>query len=69
MSFREVRVYEVQEGLGLRGEGLRSVERLAGMDRKTVWCYVEAAYDPGFSTSAAKRIAPVAVSRTRNRNG
>ena len=36
--FREVRVYEIREVLRLwvRGEGLRSIERLAGMDRKTV---------------------------------
>jgi transposase len=49
MSFREVRVFEVREvlRLWLRGEGLRSVERLAGMDRKTVRRYVEAAADTG----------------------
>jgi hypothetical protein len=49
MSFREVRVFEVREvlRLWLRGEGLRSVERLAGMDRKTVRRYVEAAVDTG----------------------
>ncbi len=45
MAFREVRVFEVREVLRLwmRGESLRSVERLAGMDRKTVRRYVEAA--------------------------
>jgi len=49
MSFREVRVFEVREvlRLWLAGEGLRSVERLAGMDRKTVRRYVEAAVDAG----------------------
>jgi transposase len=49
MSFREVRVFEIREvlRLWLRGEGLRSVERLAGMDRKTVRRYVEAAVDTG----------------------
>ena len=38
MAFREVRVFEVREvlRLWLRGEGLRSIERLAGVDRKTV---------------------------------
>jgi hypothetical protein len=38
MAFREVRVFEVREvlRLWLRGEGFRSVERLAGVDRKTV---------------------------------
>jgi hypothetical protein len=42
MAFREVRVFEVREVLRLwmRGESLRSVERLAGMDRKTVRRYV-----------------------------
>ena len=43
--FREVRVFEVREvlRLWLRGEGFRSVERLAGVDRKTVRRYVAAA--------------------------
>ena len=45
MAFREVRVYEIREvlRLWLRGEGLRSIERLARVDRKTVRRYVEAA--------------------------
>ncbi len=45
MVFREVRVFEVREilRLGMRGESLRAVERLAGVDRKTVRRYVEAA--------------------------
>ncbi len=45
MAFREVRVFEVREvlRLWLRGEGFRSVERLAGVDRKTVRRYVSAA--------------------------
>ena len=45
MVFREVRVFEVREILRLwmRGESLRAVERLAGVDRKTVRRYVEAA--------------------------
>ena len=33
--------------LWLRGEGLRAIERLAGIDRKTVRRYVEAAVDTG----------------------
>ncbi len=43
MAFREVRVFEVREvlRLWLRGEGLRAIERLAGVDRKTVRRYVE----------------------------
>ncbi len=49
MSFREVRVFEVKEvlRLWLRGEGLRSIERLAGIDRKTVRRYVVAAVESG----------------------
>jgi hypothetical protein len=45
VAFREVRVFEVREVLRLwmGGEGLRSIARLAGMDRKTVRRYVEAA--------------------------
>jgi hypothetical protein len=47
--FREVRVYEIREvlRLWLRGEGLRSIERLAVLDRKTVRRYVAAAVDVG----------------------
>ncbi len=49
MAFREVRVYEVREvlRLWLSGEGLRSVERLSQVDRKTVRRYVEAAAGVG----------------------
>ena len=45
MAFREVGVHEIREvlRLWLRGEGLRSVARLAGVDRKTVRRYVAAA--------------------------
>ena len=51
MAFREVRVFEVREVLRLwmRGEGLRGIERLAGLDRKTVRRYVEAAVGLGLS--------------------
>jgi transposase len=49
MGFREVRVFEVREvlRLWLRGEGLRSIERLSGLDRKTFRRYVEAAVELG----------------------
>jgi transposase len=49
MGFREVAVFEVREvlRLWLRGEGLRSIERLSRVDRKTVRRYVEAAVDLG----------------------
>ncbi|MGH8880987.1 MAG: IS21 family transposase, partial [Stackebrandtia sp.] len=45
MAFREVRVFEVREvlRLWLAGEGIRATERLAGVDRKTVRRYVDAA--------------------------
>ena len=49
MAFREVRVYEVREvlRLWLDGEGLRSIERLSAVDRKTVRRYVSAAEELG----------------------
>jgi len=45
MAFREVQVHEIREvlRLWLRGEGIRSAGRLAGLDRKTVRRYVAAA--------------------------
>ena len=45
MSFREVGVHEIREVLRLwvRGEGLRSIERLSLVDRKTVRRYVAVA--------------------------
>jgi transposase len=45
VSFREVPVFEVREvlRLWLRGEGFRPIERLAGVDRKTVRRYIAAA--------------------------
>ena len=45
MSFREVHVFEIREvlRLWLRGEGLRSIERMSSVDRKTVRRYLEAA--------------------------
>lgn len=49
MSFREVPVHEIREvlRLWLRGEGFRSIERLAMVDRKTVRRYVTAAGECG----------------------
>jgi hypothetical protein len=49
MAFREVGVHEIKEvlRLWLRGEGLRSIERLSGLDRKTVRRYVAAAQSCG----------------------
>jgi transposase len=51
MAFREVRVFEVREvlRLWLRGEGFRGVERLSGIDRKTVRRYVMAAVEAGLT--------------------
>jgi transposase len=49
MAFREVRVFEIREvlRLWLHGESIRSMERLAGMDRKTVRRYVASAVGLG----------------------
>jgi transposase len=49
MSFREVEVHEIREvlRLWLRGEGFRPIERLVGVDRKTVRRYVGAAVECG----------------------
>ena len=49
MVFREVRVFEVREVLRvwLDGRGLRAIEGLVGLDRKTVRRYVEAAVELG----------------------
>jgi len=51
MTFREVGVHEVREvlRLWLRGEGLRSIERLAAVDRKTVRRYLCAAREVGLT--------------------
>jgi len=56
MAFREVRVFEVREilRLWLRGEGLRAVSRLAGMDRKTVRRYIDAAVELGLVRSGGE---------------
>ena len=55
MAFREVRVFEVREvlRLWLAGEGLRSIERLSQVDRKTVRRYVEAAGRWGSTATTA----------------
>jgi transposase len=44
MAYREVSVFEIKEvlRLWLRGEGYRGIDRLSGVDRKTVRRYVEA---------------------------
>ncbi|HUP85637.1 MAG TPA: IS21 family transposase [Acidimicrobiales bacterium] len=49
MAFREVPVFEVREvlRLWLRGEGPRPIERLSGVNRKTVRRYVDAAVGLG----------------------
>jgi transposase len=51
LAFREVAVFEVREVLRLwvLGEGFRSVERLAGVDRKTVRRYVTAGEECGLA--------------------
>ncbi len=56
MSFREVQVHEIREvlRLWLRGEGRRSIARLAAVDRKTVRRYVEAANAAGLDRAAGE---------------
>lgn len=51
MAFREVSVVEIREvlRLWLRGEGYRSIERLSGVNRKTVHRYVDAAVEAGLT--------------------
>jgi len=51
MAFREVRVFEVREvlRLWLAGDGIRSIERLSQVDRKTVRRYVTAAETVGLT--------------------
>jgi len=56
VAFREVGVHEIREvlRLWLRGEGLRSVARLAGVDRKTVRRYVAAAVARGLDRAGGE---------------
>ncbi len=56
MAFREVRVFEVREvqRLWLRGKGQRPVSELAGMDRKTVRRYIDAAVDLGLDRAGGE---------------
>jgi transposase len=56
MAFREVRVYEVREvlRLWLANEGLRSIERLSQVDRKTVRRYIEAAIAVGLDRAGGE---------------
>lgn len=56
MAFREVHVHEIREVLRvwLRGESLRSVERLAALDRKTVRRYVAAAEEAGLDRTGGE---------------
>jgi transposase len=56
MAFREVRVYEVREvlRLWLGDHGFRAVERLSGVDRKTVRRYVTAAVEAGLDRAGGE---------------
>jgi hypothetical protein len=56
MAFREVRVFEIREllRLWLRGEGFRSIERLARTNRKTVHRYIDAAVAAGVDRSGGE---------------
>ena len=66
MAFREVRVFEVREmlRLWLAGKGLRALEPLVGLDRKTVRRYVEAAVALGLdSDSGEEQLTDVFISQ------
>ena len=54
MSFREVHVFEIREvlRLWLRGEGLRSIERLSSVGRKTVRRYLQGTLVCGLARAA-----------------
>jgi len=70
MAFREVRVFEVREvlRLWLRREGLRAISRLAGMDRKTVRRYVDAAEELGLDrTGDEEQLTDVLVGQVVER--
>lgn len=56
MAFREVRVFEVREvlRLWLRGKGQRPISELAGMDRKTVRRYIDAAVELGLDRASGE---------------
>ncbi len=56
VAFREVGVHEIKEilRLWLRGEGFRSVARLARVDRKTVRRYVAAAVACGLDLAGGE---------------
>jgi transposase len=56
MAFREVRVFEVREALRLwlGDHGFRAVERLSGVDRKTVRRYVTAAVEAGLDRAGGE---------------
>jgi transposase len=56
MAFREVRVFEVREvlRLWLANEGLRSIERLSQVDRKTIRRYIEAAIAVGLDRAGGE---------------
>lgn len=57
MAFREVSVTVIREvlRLWLRGEGLRSIERLVLLDRETVRRYVAAAQAAGLVRDAGEQ--------------
>ncbi|MBS1837286.1 MAG: IS21 family transposase [Actinobacteria bacterium] len=56
MAFREVRVFEIREvlRLWLRGKGQRPISKLAGLDRKTVRRYIDAAVELGLDRAGGE---------------
>jgi hypothetical protein len=72
MAYREVSVIEVKEilRLWLAGHSLREVTTLAGVDRKTVRRYVQAAQDVGLvGEDGPGRLRGEATDRGRGRCG
>jgi transposase len=70
VAFREVGVHEIRQvlRLWLRGEGIRSVARLAQVDRKTVRRYVEAARACGLDRAGGEgQVGDVLLSRVAER--
>jgi transposase len=61
LSYREVHVVEIKEVVRLwsRGESLRSISRLTGLDRKTVRRYIEAAQQTGCRIGEATQEAAI----------
>lgn len=61
--FREVRVYEIKAVLRVRGEGMRSIERMSSVERKTVRRYVAAVVDTGLDRCGEEQLDDVLLAQ------